>query len=77
MSSMTRHSLDDGAHLVDAEAVRLREIFAEELAEMAQSDLDGNTVHALAQAIPNDLLVKSSASGSLTRALGQMCLNEL
>ena len=39
MSSMTRHSLDDNAHLVDAEAVRLREIFAEEFTQMAQSDL--------------------------------------
>ena len=39
MSSMTRHSLDDNAHLVEAEAVRLREIFADEFTQMAQSDL--------------------------------------
>lgn len=74
MSSMTRHSLDDNVHLVEAEAVRLREIFGEELSEMAQSDLPEEVVQALAHAVPEDLLVKSSASGSLTRALGQMCL---
>ncbi|MEM9572814.1 MAG: hypothetical protein AAF996_15210 [Pseudomonadota bacterium] len=74
MSSMTRHSLDDNVHLVDAEMVKLREIFAEELTEMAQSDLDDLSLRNVIQAIPDDLLVKSSASGSLTRALGQMCL---
>lgn len=74
MSSMTRHSLDDNAHLVEAEAVRLREIFAEEFAQMAQSDLSAPMIASLVKAIPDDLLVKSSASGSLTRALGQMCL---
>ena len=74
MSSMTRHSLDDNAHLVDAEMVKLREIFGEELTEMAQTDIDDLTLHNVVQAIPEDLLVKSSASGSLTRALGQMCL---
>lgn len=74
MSSMTRHSLDDNAHLVEAEAVRLREIFADEFAQMAQSDLSDRAVAELVKAIPEDLLVKSSASGSLTRALGQMCL---
>lgn len=74
MSSMTRHSLDDNAYLVDAEMVRLRDIFGEELTEMAQSDLDKETLRSIRGAIPEDLLVKSSASGSLTRALGQMCL---
>lgn len=74
MSSMTRHSVDDNVHFVDAEAVRLREIFAEELLEMAQTHLNQDAVQALADAVPEDLLVKSSASGSLTRALGQMCL---
>ena len=74
MSSMTRHSLDDNAHLVEAEAVRLREIFGDEFAQMAQSDLTEDAVADLVKAIPEDLLVKSSASGSLTRALGQMCL---
>lgn len=74
MSSMTRHSLDDNAHLVDAEMVKLREIFSEELTEMARLDLDDITLRNVIQAIPEDLLVKSSASGSLTRALGQMCL---
>lgn len=74
MSSMTRHSLDDNAHLVDEEMVKLREIFAEELAEMAGSSLDDVTLFAVTKAIPDDLLVRSSASGSLTRALGQMCL---
>lgn len=65
---------DDNAHLVDAEMVKLREIFSEELTEMAQSDLDDITLRNVIDAIPEDLLVKSSASGSLTRALGQMCL---
>lgn len=74
MSSMTRHSLDDNAHLVDAEMVKLREIFREELTEMAQSDLDDVTLKSVINAVPEELLVKSSASGSLTRALGQMCL---
>lgn len=74
MSSMTRHSLDDNAHLVDAEMVKLREIFCEELTEMAQSDFDDITLRNVTNAIPEDLLVRSSASGSLTRALGQMCL---
>lgn len=74
MSSMTRHSLDDNAHVVDAEAVRLRQIFGEELTEMAQADLQEVRVKSLSNAIPEDLLVKASASGSLTRALGQMCL---
>lgn len=74
MSSMTRHSLDDNQHLVDAEMVKLREIFAEEVSEMAQRDLGNSSVQAIVEAIPEDLLVKSSASGSLTRALGQMCL---
>ena len=74
MTSMTRHSLDDNAHVVDAEAVRLREIFGEELTEMSQSDLSAARVKLLTHAIPEDLLVKASASGSLTRALGQMCL---
>ncbi len=74
MSSMTRHSLDDNAHVVDAEAVRLREIFSEELTEMAQSTVSEAEVQKLSSAIPEDLLVKASASGSLTRALGQMCL---
>eukprot|EP00903_Cladosiphon_okamuranus_P002917 g2915.t1 len=74
MSSMTRHSLDDNVHLVDAEMVKLREIFSEELSEMAQSDLDDITLRNVVHAIPEDLLVRSSASGSLTRALGQMCL---
>ncbi|MEL7109046.1 MAG: hypothetical protein AAGL99_07250 [Pseudomonadota bacterium] len=74
MSSMTRHSLDDNVHLVDAEMVKLREIFGEELSEMAQSDLDDITLRNVVHAIPEDLLVRSSASGSLTRALGQMCL---
>jgi hypothetical protein len=71
---MTRHSLDDNVHLVDAEMVKLREIFDEELSEMAQSDLDDITLRNVVHAIPEDLLVRSSASGSLTRALGQMCL---
>ncbi|MEO0608611.1 MAG: hypothetical protein AAFY82_10300 [Pseudomonadota bacterium] len=74
MSSMTRHSLDDNAHVVDSEAVRLREIFSEELTEMAQSDMSAARIKSLATAVPEDLLVKASASGSLTRALGQMCL---
>lgn len=74
MSSMTRHSSDDNAHLVEAEAVRLREIFAEEFAQMAQSDLSTGAIDNLVRAVPDDLLVRSSASGSLTRALGQMCL---
>ncbi|MEL7040526.1 MAG: hypothetical protein AAGL90_03330 [Pseudomonadota bacterium] len=74
MSSMTRHSLDENAHMVDAEMVKLREIFRDELIEMARADLDELTLHQIIQAVPEDLLVKSSASGSLTRALGQMCL---
>ncbi|MEM9377323.1 MAG: hypothetical protein AAGA72_13980 [Pseudomonadota bacterium] len=74
MSSMTRHSLDENAHMVDAEMVKLREIFRDELIEMARADLDELTLHQIVQAVPEDLLVKSSASGSLTRALGQMCL---
>lgn len=74
MSSMTRHAVDDNAHLVDAEMLKLREIFAEELSEMAQSDLSQSVLNAITNAVPTDLLVKSSASGSLTRALGQMCL---
>ncbi len=74
MSSMTRHAVDDHAHLVDAEMLKLREIFAEELSEMAQSDLSEPALNAITSAVPSDLLVKSSASGSLTRALGQMCL---
>lgn len=74
MSSMTRHSQDDTQHLVDAEMISLREIFHEELAEMAQGSLDSQKVQAISKAIPDELLVKYSASGSLTRALGQMCL---
>jgi len=74
MSSMTRHSLDDNAYLVDSELVKFREIFGDELAEMAQSDLDDFALRNIVQAIPESLLVRSSASGSLTRALGQMCL---
>lgn len=74
MSSMTRHSLDDNAYLVDAEMVKLRAIFSDELTEMARSDLDDLTLRSVIQAVPEDLLVRSSASGSLTRALGQMCL---
>ncbi|MHA7898445.1 MAG: hypothetical protein ACX94B_01175 [Henriciella sp.] len=54
--------------------VRLREIFHEELSEMAQGTLSSEPVSAISQAIPEELLVKYSASGSLTRALGQMCL---
>jgi signal transduction histidine kinase len=74
MSSMTRHSLDENAHMVDAEMIKLREIFREELTEMAKQDLDDVTLRSVINAVPEDLLVKSSASGSLTRALGQMCL---
>ena len=77
MSSMTRHSLDDNQHLVDAEMIKLREIFAEELTEMAQNDLSKAQLSSIIQAIPEELLVRSSASGSLTRALGQMCLKTL
>ena len=77
MSSMTRHSLDDNQHLVDAEMIKLREIFAEELTEMAQNDLSDSQLSAIIQAVPEELLVRSSASGSLTRALGQMCLKTL
>ncbi|MEL7111833.1 MAG: hypothetical protein AAGK93_02685, partial [Pseudomonadota bacterium] len=74
MSSMTRHSLDDNQYLVDAEMVRLREIFHEELSGMAQGTLTDDDVQAISEAVPETLLVKYSASGSLTRALGQMCL---
>ena len=74
MSSMTRHSLDDNQHLVDAEMIKLRDIFAEELSEMAQNDLNKSTLNAIINAVPEELLVRSSASGALTRALGQMCL---
>ena len=74
MSSMTRHSLDDNQHLVDAEMIKLRDIFAEELSEMGQNDLSKSTLNAIINAVPEELLVRSSASGSLTRALGQMCL---
>ncbi len=74
MSSMTRHSLDDNQYLVDAEMVRLREIFHEELSGMAQGTLSAQHVKAISDAVPEALLVKYSASGSLTRALGQMCL---
>ena len=74
MSSMTRHSLDDNQYLVDAEMVRLREIFHEELEGMAQGTLNSQDVKAISDAVPEALRVKYSASGSLTRALGQMCL---
>lgn len=77
MSSMTRHSFDDNQHLVDAEMIKLREIFAEELTEMARNDLSKPALNAIIQAVPEELLVRSSASGSLTRALGQMCLKTL
>lgn len=74
MSSMTRHSFEDGQNLVDAEMIKLREIFQEELREMAHGVLQKPELDEIVGAVSEDLLVRYAASGSLTRALGQMCL---
>ncbi len=74
ISSITRHSLEDNAYLAEAKTMRLRDIFREELNAMAGTHLDELTLKRLAESIPEELMVKASASGSLTRALGQMCL---
>ena len=74
MSSMTRHSADDGQTLVDAEMLKLREIFDAELSEMARGSLETAEVEEIVGAVSDDLLLRNAASGSLTRALGQMCL---
>lgn len=74
MSSMVRHTSDDNQQFVDADMVKFRDIFTEEMTEMSRGVLTPETVTKMAGAIPKDLMVRYAASGSLSRALGQMCL---
>ncbi|MEO1305559.1 MAG: hypothetical protein AAFV37_11310 [Pseudomonadota bacterium] len=74
MSSMVRHTSEDSQQFVDADMVKFHEIFTTEFTEMSRGIFEPRTVSKLADSIPRDLMVRYAASGSLSRALGQMCL---